>query len=488
MNTKSELRNLNYEADIGIECHVQLKTQSKLFCGCNNNARDAKPNTLICPICLGMPGSLPVLNRKAIELSVRAGLALNHEFKPGSQTKFDRKNYFYPDLPKGYQITQYDQPIVGKGYVEPWLNGKTFKARITRAHLEEDAGKLTHPKGTDYSLVDLNRAGTPLLEIVSEPDMHSPAEAKAYVRELHRLMRYADVSDVNLYLGNMRFDINVSVRLKNSTQLGTRSETKNLNSFRAVEKAAEYEIKRQVEVVEKGEKVIQETRGWNEAKGKTVSQRSKEEAHDYRYFPEPDLPPIVITTAMLKTAKATQPLLPSAIRENFISAQISPGMAEIILDNPTDTTLLLKVLNDYDAPTILGIAKYLTGKIRAYRNEYPGTVLKLIPEHLHQLYSMQSSGKIGSSAADDILIAMIETGEAPADIAKSKNLIQVSDEGEILSIIERIVQVNQKAVADYKAGNEHSLQFLVGQVMKESKGQANPQKTQKVLRKFIGLS
>src|SRR3990167_7357823 len=280
-----------YVPVIGIETHVQLKTKTKLFCSCNNDARGAEPNTYVCPVCLGLPGSLPYLNETAIKLALRIGVALNA--KIAKLTKFDRKNYFYPDLPKGYQISQYDEPIVGQGYVELPCNGK--RIGVERAHLEEDAGKLLHE--ADNSLLDLNRAGTPLVEIVSEPDIASPAEAKEYAQELYNIIRYAQVSDVDLYHGNMRFDVNVSVREKGG-ELGTRTETKNLNSFRAVEKAAEYEIKRQTELLNKGEQIVQETRGWDEAKGKTTSQRGKEEAHDYRYFPEPDIPPVDITADM----------------------------------------------------------------------------------------------------------------------------------------------------------------------------------------------
>lgn len=290
-----------YTVTIGIECHVQFKTKTKLFSGVDNDAREAPPNSLVSPLCFGLPGTLPVLNEKAVELGMRAAFALHTE--PQKFSKFDRKLYFYPDLPKGYQITQFDEPIVLGGYVDIEVDDKPIRIGITRAHLEEDAGKSTHPTGKDYSLVDLNRAGTPLLEIVSEPDIHSPEEAKQYAHELYLLMRYADVSDANLYYGNMRFDVNVSVS-KDPAKLGTRTESKNLNSFRAVEKASEYEINRQIERLEKGEKIVQETRGWDDAKQRTFSQRTKEEAQEYRYFPEPDLPPIVITDEIIKAMES----------------------------------------------------------------------------------------------------------------------------------------------------------------------------------------
>ncbi len=298
-----------YETVIGIECHVQLATKSKLFCACDNDSREAKPNTNVCPVCLGFPGALPVLNGAAVEFALKAGHAL-HSYDDAQEfhSKFDRKNYFYPDSPKNYQITQFDEPIIGKGYVEFPLDGKIIRKNVNRAHLEGDAGKLVHPPGANYSLVDLNRSDTPLLEIVSEPDMHSAAEAKAYAQELYKLMRHNGVSDADLYYGNMRFDVNVSLRLIGSDQLGTRTETKNLNSFRAVAGVVEYETKRQAALLDQGQKIIQETRGWDENKNATFSQRSKEEAQDYRYFPEPDLPPLVITKKMLEEAKNKMPI------------------------------------------------------------------------------------------------------------------------------------------------------------------------------------
>ncbi|HVI60653.1 MAG TPA: Asp-tRNA(Asn)/Glu-tRNA(Gln) amidotransferase subunit GatB, partial [Candidatus Saccharimonadales bacterium] len=295
-----------YRPTIGIECHVQLKTKTKLFSAVGNDAREAPPNTLVSHIDFGLPGALPVLNEAAIRLATRAALALGTQ--PEHFSKFDRKHYFYPDLPKGYQISQYDEPIIGKGAVKIEVDGAEKTVGITRAHLEEDAGKSIHHAGQDYSLVDLNRAGTPLLEIVSEPDMNSSAEAKAFARELYLRMRYADVSDANLFYGNMRFDVNVSV--SQTDELGTRSETKNLNSFRAVEKAVDYEINRQIELLEKGQRIIQETRGWDDSKQKTFSQRNKENADDYRYMPDPDLPPVVIEQDYIDKVKADMPDLP----------------------------------------------------------------------------------------------------------------------------------------------------------------------------------
>ena len=316
-----------YRATIGIECHVQLKTKTKLFAAVGNDAREAPPNTLVSHICFGLPGALPVLNVEAVHLAARAAFALKSTPQPFS--KFDRKHYFYPDLPMGYQITQYDEPIILGGSVDIAIDGQVTTIGITRAHLEADAGKSVHPAGADYSLVDLNRAGTPLLEIVSEPDMHSSSEAKAYARELYLRMRYAEVSDANLYYGNMRFDVNVSV--SQTDELGTRSETKNLNSFRAVEKTVDYEIERQIEVLEKGQTVVQETRGWDDAKQKTFSQRSKENADDYRYMPDPDLPPVVIEADYIQKVKEEMPIMPEEWRTRLSSLGLDESQVEILL-------------------------------------------------------------------------------------------------------------------------------------------------------------
>ncbi len=331
-----------YEVVIGIECHVQLATRSKLFCASPADARGVEPNRNLCYVCLGMPGALPVLNREALLLAIRTGRALDAEI--ASRTKFDRKNYFYPDLPKGYQITQFDEPIVGRGAVEFPLHedGKrrTVRVGITRAHLEEDAGKLVHPEGGGHSLVDLNRAGTPLLEIVSEPDMRTPAEARGYAQELYNLVRYAGTSNADLYHGNMRFDVNVSVRPKGETRFGTRTETKNLNSFRAVERAVEYEARRQIALLDGGERVVQETRGWDDAKNETYPMRSKEDADEYRYFPEPDLPPVVVTAELLAEAekagaetegeRADLGFSPGALRQALSTAGIPEREAEVL--------------------------------------------------------------------------------------------------------------------------------------------------------------
>ena len=317
-----------YKVTIGIECHVQFKTRTKLFSGADNDAREASPNTLVSHVDMGLPGALPVLNQEALHLAVRAAFALGTT--PQKFSKFDRKHYFYPDLPMGYQITQFDQPIILGGSVDIEVDGEHKTINLTRAHIEADAGKSTHPAGKDYSLVDLNRAGTPLLEIVSEPELHSPADAKAYAKELYLRMKYADVSEANLYYGNMRFDVNVSV--SKTDELGTRTETKNLNSFKSVEKAAEYEINRQIEELEKGNVIVQETRGWDDAKQKTLAQRSKENADDYRYMPDPDLPPVVLTDEYIEEIKAEMPVMPDEWRERLGSLGLDKATVETLIE------------------------------------------------------------------------------------------------------------------------------------------------------------
>jgi aspartyl-tRNA(Asn)/glutamyl-tRNA(Gln) amidotransferase subunit B len=388
-----------YFPTIGIECHVQLKTKTKLFDGVDNDARDAAPNTLIGPLCFGLPGTLPVLNSKAIDLAIRAGVALNAEVAGFS--KFDRKHYFYPDLPKGYQITQYDEPIILNGRVDAVLsNGEIVTIRVERAHLEEDAGKSTHPTGADFSLVDLNRAGTPLLEIVSFPDIHTAIEAKAYARELYLLMRYAGVSEADLFYGNMRFDVNVSIS-DDPTKLGTRSETKNLNSFRSVEKAVEYEIKRQTEVLEKGEKVVQETRGWDDAKQKTFSQRSKEDAHDYRYFPDPDIPPIVISPEEIEAVKKDMPAMPGELRSEFAGIGLERSQVETLLDAPEAAEVMHFVVITHDHKTARTIGNWLTGEIQRLVTGAELSWTQVIDsiDKLVKLASMQDSSLLSSSAA-----------------------------------------------------------------------------------------
>ncbi len=475
-----------YKVTIGIECHVQLKTKTKLFSAVNNDAREAAPNTLISHIDLGMPGALPVLNEAAINLAIKAAFALNT--KPQHFSKFDRKHYFYPDLPKGYQITQFDQPIVVGGLVDINVNGQPKRVNITRAHLEEDAGKTTHPTGADYSLVDLNRAGTPLLEIVSEPDMHSSVEAKAYVRELWLLMRYADVSDADLYHGNMRFDVNVSVN--KDEQLGTRTETKNLNSFRSVEKAVEYEVERQIELLEKGQLIVQETRGWDDAKQKTFSQRGKEEAHDYRYFPEPDLPPVVLSGQQVDEVQKNMPALPGTIRGRLQALELDPASIETLLDEIPAGKVIIKLIDQKVKPELVRkIANWLVGDVQALvsNDKLSWESLKLEPAHLIELAELVSAGKVSSSGAKVVLLEMLGSGGKPAEIAKAKSVLQLSDESELTKIVAQVIKDNPKPAEDVKKGEMKAIGFLVGQVMKQSRGQANPGLAQKLIKKQLGI-
>lgn len=475
-----------YKTTIGIECHVQLKTKTKLFSAVGNDAREAPPNTLVSHIDFGLPGALPVLNEEVIHLATRAAFALGTE--PERFSKFDRKHYFYPDLPKGYQISQFDEPIIAGGSVVIEVDGKQKTIGITRAHLEEDAGKSTHLAGENYSLVDLNRAGTPLLEIVSQPDMHSAAEAKAYARELYLRMRYADVSDANLYYGNMRFDVNVSV--SQTDELGTRSETKNLNSFKAVEKAIEYEVERQIELLEKGEKVVQETRGWDDAKQKTISQRSKENADDYRYMPDPDLPPIVITDEYIAKIKKEMPKLPDDYRDEFKKIGIDANVIEDIIAVPETAKLVSRVLATSSTEHARRVAFWM---MQPQTEEPESTETQAdsngqaSEEKLIKLSQMVSDNKLSSTAAKEVLGDMLKTSEDPEKIAADKNLVQVSDEGEIAKIVEQVLADNQKAAEDVKNGEMKAIGFLVGQVMKVSKGKANPSLAQDLIKKQLGI-
>jgi len=471
-----------YQVTIGIECHVQLKTKTKLFAAVGNDAREAPPNTLVSHICFGLPGALPVLNEEAVHLATRAAIALGTE--PERFSKFDRKHYFYPDLPKGYQISQYDQPVIGKGAITIKVEGESKEIGITRAHLEEDAGKSTHPAGTDYSLVDLNRAGTPLLEIVSEPDMHSAAEAKAYAHELYLRMRYADVSEANLYYGNMRFDVNVSV--SKTDELGTRTETKNLNSFRSVEKAVEYEVNRQIELLEKGEKIVQETRGWDDDKQKTFSQRSKENADDYRYMPDPDLPPVVIADDYVAQVKSEMPELPDDYRSKFSGIDIDSKVIEDIIAVPSTAKLVSEVLSlsapEHARRVAFWMMQPASDEVIAEESD-----TKVDPHGLIKLSELVSANKLSSTAAKEVLAELLANGGDPEQIATQKNVMQVSDEGEIAKIVAQVLSENTKAAEDVKNGEMKAIGFLVGQVMKLSQGKANPSLAQELIKKQLGL-
>lgn len=474
-----------YEMTIGIECHVQLATKTKLFSGSDNDARDKEPNETTSPIDFGLPGMLPVLNKKAVELAIKAAKALNAGV--ASVSRFDRKHYFYPDLPKGYQISQMYEPIILAGHIDaPLENGEVVSVRIHHAHLEEDAGKLTHY--SDYSLVDLNRAGTPLIEIVSEPDIHSAQEAKAYATELHKLMVYAGVTDGDLYHGNMRFDVNVSVAKKGSSELGTRAEVKNLNSFRSVERAAEYEFRRQIEVIESGHKVVQETRGWDDSKGATSSQRSKEDAQDYRYMPDPDIPPVVLSEEFISEIQAQVPKLPSEYREKWARLNIDKSVVETLLSDKRVADLVYavqEVSSDEDAKRV---AHWFSSSVST-ESFADNELNSLSPDRFVELSTMVAKNELSSTGAKEVFNELLNSHKSAREIADDRNLIQVSDESAIVEIVQEVLSRPecQKSVEDVKAGQDKAIGFLVGQVMKASQGKANPSLAQDVIRKQLGV-
>ena len=455
-----------YEAVIGLEVHVQLKTKTKSFCGCVNEF-GLKENTNICPVCLGLPGSLPVLNQKAYKMSMKAGLALG--CIPRQCVKFDRKNYFYPDLPKNFQISQYDMPFAENGSLDISVNGRNKKIRIKRVHLEEDAGKLIHPFGESYSLVDFNRAGTPLLEIVSEPDMHSPEDAYQYLTDLKLILQYLDVSDCDMEKGSLRCDANISLRPEGQATLGTKAELKNMNSFKAVKAALAYEIMRQGKILGNKEHIAQETRLWDEKKEETFTMRSKEEAHDYRYFPEPDLPLFVFSDAEVEEIRKTIPELPKDRLRRFVSTlQVSEKDAVVLISIKELADLFEACLDLYNEPK--KIANWLIGPVLSHaRPSFPVT-----PESLTKVISLVEDGAVSNLAGKSILAEMVETGKSPQDIMREKNLAQVSDPDELKLVIDQVIANNKKSVADYLAGKDNALMFLVGQVMRLSSGKANP--------------
>ncbi len=468
-----------YEMTIGIECHVQLATATKLFSPADNDARGKEPNSVVHPIDYGLPGMLPVLNRQAVNLAVRAGKALGA--KVANVSRFDRKHYFYPDLPNGYQITQMYHPTILAGLVEaPLEDGGTVKVRIHHAHIEMDAGKLSHYG--DYSLVDLNRAGTPLIEIVSEPDIHSPQEAKAFAAELHKLMTYAGVTHGDLYHGNMRFDVNISVAPEGATELGKRAEVKNLNSFRSVERAAEYEFKRQVALLEAGERVVQETRGWSDDTGKTTSQRSKEDAQDYRYMPDPDIPPIVLSDEEIAEIQSAVGDLPADYRKAFEPLNLDSSVVGALLATRTfaDT---VKTVQQKGGNHAVRIANWFASTIVDDAN-----VEGVLNEAgIFELSEMVEANELSSTAAKEIFQVILFTTQSARSVAEAKNLLQVSDEGAIAAIVDEVLAdpASHKAVEDIKAGNDKAIGFLVGQIMKKSQGKANPALAQKLIRERL---
>lgn len=468
-----------YETVVGLEVHVELHTKSKIFCGCSTSF-GAPPNTHTCPICLGHPGVLPVLNRQALEYAMKAAMALNCEIADIS--KFDRKNYFYPDSPKAYQISQFDKPVGENGWIDIEVNGQTKRIGITRLHLEEDAGKLTHVDGGFASLVDFNRVGTPLVEIVSEPDLRSPEEAKAYLEKLKAIMLYCEVSDVKMEEGSLRCDANVSLRPYDQEQFGTRAELKNMNSFRGVQRGLEYEQMRQADVLDSGAKVVQETRRWDESQGKTFSMRSKEEAHDYRYFPDPDLVQIHIDAEWKSRVRASIPELPDARKARYTAEfGLSSYDAEVITSS--------KKLADFFEESLQftkdskSVANWIMGDMLGYLNAGGLELddIKLTGQGLGEMIGLMEKGTISSKIAKTVFKEMLESGKRPQQIVEEQGLVQISDEGAIAEVVNRIVSSNPQSVEDFKAGKEKAIGFLVGQVMKETKGKANPALVNKLL-------
>jgi aspartyl-tRNA(Asn)/glutamyl-tRNA(Gln) amidotransferase subunit B len=480
--------NSSYEAVIGIECHVELRTRTKMFCGCLNEF-GGEPNTLICPVCLGMPGALPAPNRKAIEHLVIAGLAFGAEIPAFS--KFDRKNYFYPDMPKDYQISQYDMPLTLGGAVKYWLEDGTMKeCRLTRIHLEEDTGKSTHAgsgdgriAGSAYSLVDFNRAGVPLMECVSEPELRSAQEAVAYLESLRRTLLALGVSDVKMEEGSLRCDANVSVRPFGSAELGTKTEVKNMNSFRSVERAIESEIQRQIDVVSGGGRVIQETRGWDEINGVTHSMRSKEEAHDYRYFPDPDLVPLEIAPVQVERLKSSLPDLPWRRFERYTSQYgLAVKQATQLLDNLSLAAYFDRVVDCSRNPQ--QSSNFVLGELSRLANETGVAVAasSVSPEHLAELISMVDGKRINSKIAKELLARMWGGAGSPAAIVEREGLAQTSDPAAIEPLVDAVLAANENVVTDYKAGKINVMGFLVGQVMKASRGKADPALVNEMVR------
>ena len=477
-----------YEVVIGLEVHAQLNTRSKMFCGCASDYFAAPPNTRVCAVCLGMPGVLPVINRSAVDLTILTGLALGCTIPPHS--KFDRKNYPYPDLMKGYQISQYDEPLCTGGVVSIELDGERREIELERIHLEEDTARLLHREGDGgYSLLDVNRSGVPLMEIVSTPDMHSSEEAVAYLRELRRTLRYLDVSDADMEKGSFRCDANISLRCPGDP-LGSKVEIKNMNSFRAVQRAIESEIRRQTVVLDSGGSVEQETRGYIDATGGTASQRSKEEAHDYRYFPEPDLPPLEIGEARLADIRARLPELPDAKRERF---EREYGLAA------TEAGLLAETRARADAfeaavaaskpERAPAVARWLIGDVAALLNQAGGDAeladTPLTPVHVAELVGLVEDEVITAATAKQVLAAAFESGDAPAAIVEARGLAQLRDDEGLARIAADVIDANAQAVADYRGGKESAIKFLVGQVMRATRGRADPNDAQSALRSVL---
>ena len=487
---------MEFETVIGLEVHVQLQTRSKMFCCCSADYASTPPNTHVCPVCLGMPGVLPVINQQAVEYTAMTALALNCTIS--EYTRFDRKSYPYPDLMKGYQISQYEDPIGLNGWLVIEVDGQTRRAGITRVHLEEDTARLTHrsaPGEGAYSLVDVNRSGTPLMEVVGEPDLRSPEEARQYLIKLRSVLRYLGVSTANMEEGSFRCDANISIRPEGSDELAAKVEVKNMNSFRAVYHALEYEEKRQRKAVEQGEDIFQETRGWVEEEGKTVSQRGKEYADDYRYFPEPDLPPLSLSADWVAEIKARLPELPEAKRDRFMTDYTLPRYDASLLTSSREMADYFEACLETGLPD--GLAP--PGRAKAVSNWLLGDFSRLLnatsteigdsrvtPEQLCQLLDLMQKGTVTGPAAKQVWEEMFKTGRPAREIIDRQGLSQITDTSEIEEAVDQAIAANQQAVADYKAGKETAVKFLVGQVMRTTRGRANPQLATELLKKKLG--
>jgi aspartyl-tRNA(Asn)/glutamyl-tRNA(Gln) amidotransferase subunit B len=475
---------MNYEAVIGLEVHAQMLTDSKMFCGCATTF-GADPNTQTCPICIGMPGVLPVMNRKALEFTIRTGLATHCTISPYS--RFARKNYFYPDLPKGYQISQYELPICERGYVDIVVDGVRRRIGITRIHMEEDAGKNIHEGAGSHSFVDLNRAGVPLMEIVSEPDIRTPREASEYMKKLRTILRYLGVCDGNMEQGSLRCDANVSIRPAGSKELGVKVEMKNINSFRFVEKALEYEIKRQIRAVGEGGRIIQETRLWDPSTATTQSMRTKEEAHDYRYFPEPDLVPIKAPRDWIDEIKASLPELPDAKKERFIAAYGLPEYdADTLVAERSTAGWFEEAVKAGGNPK--AVSNWMMGDLMRLLNEENRSVEEcpLRPARLAEMIALVENGTISGKIAKGIFEEMYRTGKSADEIVREKGLTQISDSGVIEKAVDDVIAKHPGEVERFRGGDEKLIGFFVGQVMKITKGKANPQIVNELLKKKLG--
>ena len=472
----------DFEPVIGLEVHVQMATETKCFCSCKVEF-GAEPNTNVCPVCLALPGSLPVLNKRALEYAIKASLALN--CKVHELSVFARKNYFYPDLPKGYQISQYDKPLATDGYIDIKVDGKHERIRIHRLHMEEDAGKTIHEG--NHSYVDLNRAGTPLMEIVSEPDIRSAVGARLYLEKLRNIMRYIGVSDADMEKGQLRCDVNISLRPKGEEKFGTKVEIKNLNSFRFVQKAIEYEIERQAKVLSKGGTIEQETRLFDPSSGKTFVMRTKEEAHDYRYFPDPDLIPVRITAAYIEEIKNSLPELPDQKEQRFISEfGLTEYDADVLVADKDRALFFEKAVEVY-SKNPKAIANWIINELLGKLNEAGIDITEspVKPEHIAELVELIDSGTISTKIAKEVFEEVFKTSKSPKQIVEEKGLKQVSDEGEIRKIVEEVLANHPAEVEKFKAGNQKLMGFFVGQVMKATKGKANPKLVNKILQELL---